>query len=495
MTGVSVVTLVQGGIPLHRALLRHGVILVAIAAFTALLAAPAGAGTARIATDRYIVVFAGDQQGTGFNFQRTRQTAVAAVAAAGGTVLRDLSQEIGTVVVRSANESFAAELEATGLVESVGADFSWLGLPGAPPPTTEDPAEVRQWDMRMIRAYRAHKTEKGRRATDVGILDSGIDGSHPDFVVGGATNVNCARSRNFVQFVADGGPGVGNPDPCVDNQFHGTHVAGTVGAQKNGVGIVGVSPRVELVSVKVCDASGYCYATGVVNGITYAGKKRLDVINMSFFVDDDEFQESTEFKCNSDPTQRTFRVAVYRAIKYARGRGVTPIAALGNSDENLNNPTGVDNSDCKVIPAETKGVIGVASLGAQSEKAGYSNWGFRPTDVAAPGGNGTTGDCRTTILSTLPGASYGCIQGTSMASPHAAGLAALIVSRYGTLSPNGDMKLRPKRVERIMEATTVDIGARGYDKCFGNGRINANRAVKNIRTNVHRDVPACGEPN
>ena len=478
------------------AILRHGVILLAITVFAALLAAPAGAGTAKIASDRYIVLFAGDQKATGFKFQRTHQTAVAAVRAAGGTVVRDLSQEIGAVFVRSTNANFAGTLEASGLVDSVGADFSWLGLAEPPPPPTGDPAEVRQWDMKMIRAYRAHRTEDGRRATDVGILDSGIDGSHPDFVVSGSgTNVNCARSRNFVQFVADGGPGVGNPDPCIDNQFHGTHVAGTVGAQKNGIGVIGVAPKVELVSVKVCDASGYCYATGVVNGITYAGRQRLDVINMSFFVDDDEFQESTEFKCTSDPVQRTFRLAVYRAIKYARGRGVSPVAALGNSDENLNNPTGVDNSDCKVIPAETRGVIGVASLGAQSEKAGYSNWGFGPTDVAAPGGNGTTGDCTTTILSTLPSGTYGCIQGTSMASPHAAGLAALIVSQYGTRRANGEMKMSPTRVERIMEATTVDIGATGYDKCFGNGRINAHRAVKNIRADVHRNVPACGEPN
>jgi subtilisin family serine protease len=471
------------------------VILLAITALAALIAAPAGAGTARIASDRYIVVFAGDQRASSFDFQRTRQSAVAAVRATGGALLRDFSREIGVALVRSQSPTFASDLEATGLVRAVGSDFSWLGLRGAAPPTVSDPAEIRQWDMRMIGAYRAHRVEKGRRATDVGILDSGVDGSHPDFVVGGrGANVNCARSRNFVEFVADGGPGVGNPDPCVDNQFHGTHVAGTVAAQQNGVGVVGVAPNVELVSVKVCDASGYCYAGGVVNGITYAGRQKLDVINMSFYVDDDEFQQSTEFKCSSDPVQRAFRMAVYRAIAYARGRGVTPIAALGNSDQNLRNPDGVGRG-CKVVPAETKGVIGVASLGAKSEKARYSNWGYGPTDVTAPGGNGTTGDCTTTILSTLPGAAYGCIQGTSMASPHAAGVAALIVSRYGTRGSGGDMRISPDRVERILEATTIDIGARGYDKCFGEGRINAARAVASSRAYVYRNVPACGEPN
>ena len=102
-------------------------------------------------------------------------------------------------------------------------------------------------------------------------------------------------------------PASATPIPCTDNQFHGTHVAGTVAAQANGIGVVGVAPNVTLVPVKVCDASGYCYASGVVDGLTYAGDQRLDVINMSFFVDDDAFQESTEFKCSSDATQRAFR--------------------------------------------------------------------------------------------------------------------------------------------------------------------------------------------
>jgi subtilisin family serine protease len=328
---------------------------------------------------------------------------------------------------------------------------------------------------------------------DVGILDSGVDGLHPDFTVDTAgTNVDCARGRNSVTFVPTG-PGVGNPDPCIDNQFHGTHVAGTVAAQANDLGVVGVAPNVTLVPVKVCDTSGYCYASAVVDGITYAGDAKLDVVNMSFFVDDDEFQESTEFKCNSDPVQRTFRRAVERAIAYARRQGVTPVAALGNSDEDLTDPSAADPDDCDVVPAETKGVVGVASLGPQSEKAGYSNYGYGPTDVAAPGGNGTTGDCTTTILSTLPGAAYGCIQGTSMASPHAAGLAALIVSQYGRLGKDGDVKIDPDRVARILESTAVDIGLSGYDECFGHGRIDALRAVTGDTSALFAQTPLCPE--
>ena len=170
---------------------------------------------------------------------------------------------------------------------------------------TEDLNEDLQWGMKQIQAPEAHAIQAGWRAVDVGILDTGIDGFHLDFdddgIPGGSTNVDCARGRNSIMFMP-GGPGVGTPEPCVDNAFHGTHVAGIVAAQANGVGVVGVAPNVTLVPVKVCDTSGFCYAHAVVDGITYAGDQKLDVINMSFFVDDDMFQQSTEFKCLNDPT-------------------------------------------------------------------------------------------------------------------------------------------------------------------------------------------------
>jgi subtilisin family serine protease len=179
-----------------------------------------------------------------------------------------------------------------------------------------------------------------------------------------------------------------------------------------------------------------------------------------------------------DPVQKSFRQAVERAIQYARNRGVTPVAALGNSDEDLAHPSEPNENNCDVVPAETQGVVGTMALGPRSEKAGYSNYGTGATDVAAPGGNGTTGDCRTTVLSTIPGGGYGCIQGTSMASPHAAGVAALIVSRFGVLGSDGDVKMSPQKVEDYLQSTAVDIGLAGYDECFGNGRIDALRAVR-----------------
>jgi subtilisin family serine protease len=276
----------------------------------------------------------------------------------------------------------------------------------------------------------------------------------------------------------------------VDNQVHGTHVAGIVAARANGLGVVGVAPNVTLVPVKVCDSPGYCYASAVVGGVTYAGDQKLDVVNMSFFVDDDALLESTEFKCTNDPKQRAFRRSVERALQYARSEGVTPVAALGNSDSDLGG-----SGKCDVVPAESYGVVGTMAVGSQSEKSGYSSYGNGATDVGAPGGNGavTGTSCDDQVLSTVP-AGYACLQGTSMASPHTAGVAALIVSQFGKLGGDGDVKLAPTSVEAYLQGSAVDIGLTGYDKCFGNGRIDALRAVlKDHAKTYDASAPFCPE--
>ena len=330
--------------------------------------------------------------------------------------------------------------------------------------------------MAQIRAPQAHDLQAGSRAVDVGILDSGIDGRHPDFLVDGkGSNVDCARGRDWS--VLPSGPGVGTPDPCVDNQFHGTHVAGTVAAQANGIGIVGVAPNVTLVPVKVCDASGYCYASAVVDGLTYAGDARLDVINMSFFVDDDEFQESTEFKCNSDPTQRAFRQSVERAIKYARSRGVMPVAALGNSDEDLANPSAADGAECDVVPAETRASSASPRSARRARRRATRTTACRRTTSprrAATGRPATADDDPVDDprrrVRLHPG--------------HIDGLAARGRRRGADRQPvrqareGRRRRPRPEQGRVEAEALAVDIGLEGYDECFGNGRIDALRAVE-----------------
>jgi lantibiotic leader peptide-processing serine protease len=497
---------------------RHGLVgaILAVALLVGVSAVgTGGAGTG--ATKRHLVVFAGDYAvdssyavGGGYavvcnyavlngyavtcDYAVAHDYAVSLVETAGGTVASDTLSQIGVLAVDSSNALFAEVMRTYAVVQEVGEDFAAGRVPDGGPEQTTDPLESQQWGMRQIQAPEAHAIQAGARAVDVGILDTGIDGAHLDFHdVQGGTNVDCARGHDSVGTLPPG-VAVSNPVPCIDNAFHGTHVAGIVAAQANGHGVVGVAPNVTLVPVKVCDSSGFCYASAVVDGITYAGDQKLDVINMSFFVDDDAFQESTEFKCTTDPKQRAFRKAVERAIQYARNQGVTPVAALGNSDVDLANPPAGNN--CDVVPAETPGVIGTAALGSQAQKASYSNYGTGATDVTAPGGTNspTAGNPTTGVLSTFPGNTWAAISGTSMASPHAAGVAALIVSQFGTLGADGDVKLSPTKVESILQATTVDQGLSGYDKCFGNGRINALRAVKQETSTLYdATAPFCPE--
>ncbi|MPZ23871.1 MAG: S8 family serine peptidase, partial [Dehalococcoidia bacterium] len=140
--------------------------------------------------------------------------------------------------------------------------------------------------------------------------------------------------------------------------------------------------------------------------------------------------------------------------------------------------------ELRQIPAETNGVIAVSAVDRRSNRASYSNGGRPHNDVSAPGGGTAAGGCGQYVLSTFPTihGSYGCISGTSMASPHAAGVAALIISQFGDL--------RPAAVERIMRRTSIDIEAPGYDRCFGTGRVDALRAVHNRQGPV-RQLALC----
>jgi lantibiotic leader peptide-processing serine protease len=295
--------------------------------------------------------------------------------------------------------------------------------------------------------------------------------------------------------------------PDVDDNGHGTHVAGIVGAAFNRLGVSGVAPKVQLVNIRGGQDGGFLFLQPTVDAMVYAGLVGIDVINMSFFTD------PWLYNCLDNPAdspqaqaeQRTIRVVTQRAINFARAHGVTPVAALGNQNTDLGKPTtddispdfppgaayhrDVDNS-CIVVPTETRGVLSVSALGQSLKKAHYSNWGIEQTDFSAPGGFsrdyfGTDqyNQPENRILSTYPlnvlratgevdpagnptsplvvrdcqggtCAYYRYLQGTSMASPHAAGVAALIVSSHGKRdSRHGGLTLGPRTVERVLTRT------------------------------------------
>jgi subtilisin len=242
---------------------------------------------------------------------------------------------------------------------------------------------------------------------DVAVIDTGIDRQHPDLnVVGGA---NCLQSTG-------GGPPWVRTYYCDDGQdgdddhYHGTHVAGTIGALYNGFGVVGVAPGARLWAVKVLDSQGSGYLSGIIAGIDWvASKGDIEVINMSLG--------------GSGRSE-----AMDTAVKNAVASGVAVVVAAGNEDDDAANHTPANAPDAITVSAlaDFDGMPGGGgSPTCRSDQddtlADFSNWG-NTVDIAAPG---------VCILSTFPieQGEYGTISGTSMASPHVAGAAALLASQ------------------------------------------------------------------
>ncbi|TCB98579.1 peptidase S8 [Micromonospora zingiberis] len=445
----------------------------------------------------------------------TVDRAVARVAAADGRVLADYRQ-IGVLVVRSANPDFVVDVAGAG-VESV-ASTAGLGsvlnegdtvelteaeLAEAVGDPTGEPLFGQQWDMPMIDVPRAHAVTTGSADVVVGVLDSGISSSHPDLT----TQIARDQSASCIGGVADTTEAAWNPT----TSDHGTHVAGTIAAALNGVGVAGVAPGVRVAAVKVVDNEGYIYPEAAVCGFMWAAEHGMRLTNNSYYID------PWELNCRNDARQRPVWQAVQRAIRYSQGKGVLTVASAGNSNYDLahkftdsgspNNGTPEVreiNGACLVLPAQAPGVVTVAAVGPTGQKSYYSSYGQGVVDVTAPGGDSrirTQGRTSTTvdaILSTTFNTvtrtnGWGWKQGTSMSGPHATGVAALALSAHpgmtaGQLSaflertavsqpcPAGVYDPVPLLPSTADYTATCQGGARnGF---YGAGMVNAYNVVK-----------------
>jgi len=415
-----------------------------------------------------------------------------AVKAAGGTVLVSYRQ-LGVVVAQSTNPDFKTAIKSGRdgrEVQSVGATrtapvtdgtaaaaaLAPAGanaegeVMGAPVP---DPRENEQWDLSQIKADQAHAITDGSRQVLVGINDSGVDDSHPDL----APNFD---AQDSVSCVTNGVPDttVGAWRPTTSP--HGTHVAGTVAAARNGIGIVGVAPGVRIASVKVVNDNGYIYPEYAICGFVWSAEHHMDVTNHSYFID------PYEYWCKDGADQGAVQEAVRRAVAYATGRGVLAVAAAGNSDYDLANKTTdtgspndstpvsrtIDNN-CLNMPTELPHVITVASTVRGGAKSDFSNFGLNKIDVAAPGSS---------ILSTVPGGGYRTMSGTSMASPHVTGVAALMKSAHPWWGPlELEAALRKQADDVACPTAPADARCTGTTQnnaFFGEGNVDALDAVK-----------------
>ncbi|MFF4395464.1 S8 family serine peptidase [Streptomyces sp. NPDC001480] len=379
-----------------------------------------------------------------------------AIGEAGGSVVIAYDR-IGVIVVHSSNPGFATAIRKVRGVDSAGAtrtaplpaqSTTDVGTPkalsdeqvaDARAADGQDPLEPLQWDLPAIKADKAHEKTLGSRKVTVAVVDTGVDDTHPDI----APNFDRAASANCVSGKPDTTDGAWRPS--ASESPHGTHVAGEIAGAKNGVGITGVAPGVRVAGIKVGNPNGFFYTEAVVCGFVWAAEHGVDVTNNSYYTD------PWYFNCTTDPDQKALVDAITRASRYAERKGAVNVAAAGNesydlASDSITDPVSpndstpsdrvVDPHKCYDIPTQLPGVVTVAATGAKGIKSSFSNYGLGVIDIAAPGGDSTayqTPEPPATsglILGPLPGGKWGYMAGTSMATPHVAGVAALIKSTH-----------------------------------------------------------------
>jgi len=312
-----------------------------------------------------------------------------------------------------------------------------IDKPGRMP--VDDPMFKLQWHMEQIHAPEAWTTTRGEGAI-VAVIDTGVAWKT-------ASGVKALPDMNGTEFVAGESFIAGLPEG-LDDHAHGSHVAGTIAqTTNNGIGVTGVAHGAKIMPLKVLSKDGRGSVPGIANAIRYAADHGAHVINMSL----------------GGPMPSR---VLAKAIEYAHSKGVTTVCAAGN-----------EHRSRVGYPAANKYAVAVSATDFGRELTFYSNWG-KDIDVAAPGGDTRSdrngdgqpdGVLQNTIRIGQPLENdYLWFQGTSMASPHAAGVAALIVASGVT---------NPTEVEKVMKATAVHPRDVKWDEKFGAGIIDARAAV------------------
>ncbi|WP_163933717.1 S8 family serine peptidase [Paraferrimonas sp. SM1919] len=346
-----------------------------------------------------------------------------------------------------------------------------------------------QWGHDAVNAVESWNAGHRGAGVVVAVLDSGADATHPDL----APNINTQLSTSFV---------AGEAWYDTYGTFnHGSHTAGTIAAADNGYGVIGVAPEAELIILKVLSAqtgSGSSY--GTMAGIVYAADNGADVINMSLGLSirknglydiagtPYDTSDDIRFAVGGEDGIAAFINSYQKAVDYAVKKGVTIIASAGN-DSVISNA-----SDSLVhLPSDLPKVLSISATTPYNwakdptntyldNRASYSNYGSKSISFAAPGGSvdaaGLPGGfdiCQAGVVqhycfvfdlvfSTSGTGSWYWSAGTSMAAPHAAGVAALIIGKNG-----GDMD--PVHVEKAMRDYADDLGKPGHDHTYGAGRV------------------------
>lgn len=349
----------------------------------------------------------------------------ALVASENGVVHRELGL-INALSVTLPDRAATARIDGNPAVLRVDADVRVFAVapPGGCSPWPEcknggdeDPPpdpQVTPWGVTQVGADAVWASSTGAGVRVV-VIDTGIDDKHADLKVAGGINFSSAKG--------------GRPSAWADDNGHGTHVAGTIAALDNSADVVGVAPGVELWACKALDRKGSGWLSDVIACIDWAVANGMQVINMSLGSSSDV-------------------LAMEEACDAAKAAGVVTAAAAGNSGD------GDPTTDDVGFPGGYASTIAVAATDINDVVAYFSSDGAA-VSVAAPGVD---------VLSTKLGGGTVAYNGTSMASPHTAGVAALLLEDYA---------LTPACVQTLLESTAVDLGDTGWDPFYGNGRINA----------------------